>query len=297
MEALPPRAVFVTRPSEYEHLIARHATRDQVRFFLEQRGHTLAEVEARHALQESAIAAAHAALPGEWRYADVRREDLDRFLFTPEDLVVAVGQDGLVPNVAKYLSGQKVIGINTDPGRNDGVLVRFTVNHLDGLFERAWHADAQIEARTMAEAKLDSGDRLVALNELFIGHRSHQSARYFIADDGRGEEQSSSGLIVATGTGATGWARSIMLATGADLQLAPTQTALGWFVRELFPSVATGTSMRRGVLTNDTLRITSHMNDGGVVFADGMEADFLQFGWGRKLEVGVASEKLNLVTA
>ena len=45
----------------------------------------------------------------------VERNDLDRFVFGPEDVVVAVGQDGLVANVAKYLDGQPVIGINPEP--------------------------------------------------------------------------------------------------------------------------------------------------------------------------------------
>lgn len=297
MGTLPPRGVFVTRQSEYDYLLARHATREQARFFLEQRGQTLEEVEARHALQEAAVAAAHAALPTEWRSANVQRDDLDRFLFTPEDVVVAVGQDGLVPNVAKYLSGQKVIGVNPDAARFDGVLVRFAVESLPDLLPRVWHSDADVEKRTMAEGRLDSGERLLALNELFVGHRSHQSARYLIDGGDEAEEQSSSGLIVATGTGATGWARSIMLATGADMQLAPTQKALGWFVREPFPSVASGTSMRRGTLSGKHLSLTSRMNDGGVVFADGIEADFMHFGWGRRLEVGIAKETLNLVVA
>ncbi|RJY08970.1 NAD(+)/NADH kinase [Aurantiacibacter aquimixticola] len=297
MGALPPRAVFVTRPTEYESLIARHATRDQARFFLQQRGQDLAEVEARHERQEAALSAAHAALPDEWRHADVPRADLDRFLFTPEDVIVAVGQDGLVPNVAKYLDGQKVIGVNPDPDRYDGVLVRFRAQQLASLYIRAWHGDAEVERRTMAEGRLDNGDRLVALNELFIGHRTHQSARYLIEDGAAREEQSSSGLIVATGTGATGWARSIMIATGAAVELAPTQTALGWFVREPFPSVSTGIAMKHGTLGGKPLTLTSRMNDGGVVFADGMEADFLNFGWGRRLEVGVAKERLHLVTS
>jgi len=57
------------------------------------------------------------AIPSDWRRARVDRADLDRFLFEPEDVVVAVGQDGLVANVAKYLTGQPVIGCNPDPKR------------------------------------------------------------------------------------------------------------------------------------------------------------------------------------
>jgi hypothetical protein len=48
--------------------------------------------------------------------------DLDRFLLDPEDIVVAVGQDGLVANVAKYVQDQPVIGVNPEPDRNPGVL-------------------------------------------------------------------------------------------------------------------------------------------------------------------------------
>lgn len=147
----------------------------------------------------------------------------------------------------------------------------------------------------MAEGVLDTGERLSALNELFIGHRSHQSARYRIADGQIAEEQSSSGLIVATGTGATGWARSIMEATHATIKLKPEENALAWLVREPFPSIATGTSMRGGKLTREPLAITSHMNDGGVIFADGIEQDFLAFDWGRSITIRPSATALFLV--
>ena len=295
MSSLPPRAVFVTRESEFDLLLARHATREQARFFLEKRGQSLAEVEARHLALQASLAAAHAAVPDEWRQAAVRRADLDRFLFAPEDVVVPVGQDGLVANVAKYLTGQKVIGVNPAPSLYDGVLVRFDVAQLGSVLRRAVHDDVDLQRRTMVEGRLDSGETLVALNELFIGHRSHQSARYAIAEGDVVEEHSSSGVIVASGTGATGWARSIMLATGQDVPLDPVEQALGWFVREPFPSVATGTTMRAGRIGRRALSLTSHMNEGGVIFADGIEHDFLAFDWGRKLDVGVARQALNLV--
>jgi len=104
-------------------------------------------------------------------------------------------------------------------------------------------------------------------------------------------------VIVASGTGATGWARSIMLATGAAIDLNPTQREVGWFVREPFPSRATGVTLRAGRLDTGRLTVTSLMNEAGVVFADGIEHDFLNFGWGQSLEVGVAERSLNLVVA
>ena len=147
----------------------------------------------------------------------------------------------------------------------------------------------------MAEAQLDTGETLLALNELFIGHRSHQSARYLIDTGSLREQQSSSGLIVATGTGATGWARSIMEATASPLELSPEEEALGFFVREPFPSISTGTTVRSGKLSGGTLALNSRMNDGGVIFADGIEQAFLAFEWGRQPQVGVSRRKLCLV--
>lgn len=295
MATLAPRAVFVTRETDYELLLARHATVEQARFYLQTRGQSLATLEARHQQFGEVMAAARAAVPTDWRRASVGRADLDRFLFTAEDVVVAVGQDGLVPNVAKYLAGQPVIGINPAPDLYDGVLVRHRVEQLGGLLPRTWHGDADFERRTMVEGILDTGERLCALNELFVGHRSHQSARYHIEDAATQEEQSSSGVIVATGTGATGWARSIMEATNRKISLSPQERALGWFVREPFPTVATGNAMRAGKLTDQRLKLTSRMNDGGIIFADGIEQDFLSFDWGRRVEVSVATNALSMV--
>jgi NAD kinase len=297
MAALTPRVVFVTRETDYELLVARHATRDQARFFLETRGQRIEDVEARHARFQAVLAAARAAVPGEWRQALVRRADLDRFLFAPEDLVVPVGQDGLVANVAKYLDAQPVLGVNPAPDLYDGVLVRLTVERLAKLLPASAAGAAPVERRTMVQAQLDGGETMTALNEIFVGHRSHQSARYRIADRDDAEDQSSSGLIVASGTGATGWARSIAEATGLDLGLGREERAVGYWVREPFPSVATATRLRAGRIVEAPLTVTSRMNDGGVIFADGIEQDHIAFDWGRTARLSAAPRALHLVTA
>ncbi|MDJ0970243.1 MAG: hypothetical protein QNJ06_10180 [Kiloniellales bacterium] len=296
MTSTAPRAVVVTRETDYEALLARHATREQARFFLESRGQTLEAAEVRHDRLQSALQQVRAAIPLDWRRSLIRRGDLDRFLFGPEDVVVAVGQDGLVANLAKYLDGQPVLGINPEPEVNPGVLVPLLPAVAGELLLPAAEGAADLEPRTMAEARLDDGQSLLALNEIFVGHRSHQSARYQLAGDGQVEEQSSSGIIVATGTGATGWARSIMESRRISLELDPVAPELGFFVREPWPSATTGTTLSAGRLNEGAaLGVLSHMQSGGVVFADGIEADRLSFDWGRRLEVRVAERRLNLV--
>ena len=299
MAGATPRVVVVTRQTEYAALLARHGTREQARFFLATRGRTVEELEEADAVSRAAVVAVAAAIPTEWRRARVDRGDLDRFLFEPDDLVVAVGQDGLVANAAKYLSGQLVIGCNPDPSRYEGVLVRHAPANVGGLVARAAAGDVEVLERTMVQAVLDDGQRLLALNEIFVGHRSHQSARYRLVAAGREERQSSSGVVVTTGTGATGWGRSIALERHSELAMpAPPERALAFFVREAWPSVATGATLTEGRIETDAaLAIHSEMNEGGVAFGDGIEADSLDFGWGRRLELRVASERLRLLAA
>jgi NAD kinase len=292
-----PRVVVVTRATDYEALLARHGTREAARFFLETRGQAIADVEGRHRRFEAALHRVLAALPVKWRRSRIDRADLARFVFEPADLVLAVGQDGLVANAAKYLAGQVVVGVNADPERFDGVLVPHRPERAAELLHRAADGNAEIEARTMVEARLDDGQRLLALNEVFVGHRTHQSARYRVRRGEREERQSSSGIVIATGTGATGWARSIHRAYRTDVGLpAPVDPRLAFFVREAFPSVATGTSLADGALVEDEeLEVISEMNDGGTLFGDGIEEDRLDFRWGMRARVRIARETLRLV--
>lgn len=295
--SLPPRVVVVTRPTEYRALVAEHGTHQQAQFFLETRGQSIEALVERDRKQEAALAAVLAAVPLKWRRTRVSRKDLGRFLFAPEDLVVVVGQDGLVANLAKYLSGQPVIGLNPDRGQYDGILVPHDPSAAADLLLEAVQHRSSLEERTMVEAKLDDGQRLLALNEVFIGHQAHQSARYRLTWSGEHERHSSSGLIVATGTGATGWARSIHLERHSSLDPpAPTQAALLFFVREAFPSISTGTALTEGVvLPGEPLAIMSEMNRGGVIFGDGIEDDYLKFDWGRTVQIGIAEARLRLV--
>ena len=295
--SLAPRVVLVHRTTEYEELVARHGTHGQAAFFLASRGRDIREVAERHHGSRRALAEVAAAIPLTWRQARVERADLDRFLFAPEDVVVVVGQDGLVANVAKYLAGQPVLGIDTDPGRNPGVLVRHRPADAAALLPAALTGDA--DELTMVEAVADDTQRLVALNEIYLGAAGHQTARYRLGLDGDGgvvEAQASSGVLVGTGTGATGWIRSVWQERASGLPLPrPTEDRLLWFVREAWPSPATGTSLVAGDLpARASLHLTVE-SERLIAFGDGMERDALELTWGQTVRVGVCGERLRLV--
>ena len=267
---LAPRVVVVHRRTELDELLLRHGTRGQAQFFLSSRGRSLEEVDDRHDTLARALGDVSAAIAIDWRRADVERGDLGRFQFTQDDIVVAVGQDGLVANVAKYLDGQPVIGVDPEPERNAGALVRHAPQDFVEILEAVVTGSAVFETRAMVEAALDDGQAIVALNEVFVGHPTHQSARYRLRPEGEEERQSSSGLIVSTGTGATGWSRSISQQSHSRIVLPqPSDRRLVWFVREAWPSPATGTSLVEGVLEEHaSLRLVAE-TDGLVVFGDG----------------------------
>lgn len=298
--SLAPRAVLVHRTTEYEELVARHGTHGQAAFFLASRGRDLEEVAERHRRTRRASAEVTAAIPSTWRQTRVERGGLDRFLFGPEDVVVVVGQDGLVANVAKYLAGQPVVGIDTDPGRNPGVLVRHRPQDVGELLPLVLGGGAGVSELTMVEVVADDTQRLVALNEIYLGAAGHQTVRYRLGLEGDGgvaEAQASSGVLVGTGTGATGWIRSVWQERGGDgLELPdPSERRLLWFVREAWPSPATGTSLVAGELSAARRLTLTVESERLIAFGDGIESDAVELTWGQRVTVGVCEERLRLV--
>lgn len=164
------RIVIVTRATPLEHLLARCGTRGQVEFYLRTRGQELAPYQDTHDRFTASLESVQAALPTHLRRVRVEREELDRFLFSPDDVVLVVGQDGLVANVAKYVDGQPVIGVNPDPERFDGILCRHTSVDVRELLLAYLGGSVrlELEKRAMALAEREDGQRLYALNEIFV---------------------------------------------------------------------------------------------------------------------------------
>ncbi len=243
MTARTPRVVVVVRESEYELLLARHATHAQASFFLSNRGQAIEDVQQRHRRFTGALQKVGSSIPAEWRRTRVLRHDLDRFAFGPDDIVVIVGPDGLVANTSKYLEGQPVLGINPDAALYDGVLTPHSPDAAADLLSMVHRQQASYQRRTMVQATLDDGQQLLALNEVFIGVRT-------------------------------------------------------FFVREAFPSGVTGTDLTEGLVDPDEqLQVISEINEGGVIFGDGIESDHLIFDWGQTVTVRTADRKLQLVAA
>ena len=312
------KIVLVTRPTRLAELVLRFNTVSQARFYIEHQGADFSDYLREDETYHRALVEAEEALGQMARLQTVDRSFLPNFVFAREDTVVTLGQDGLVANTLKYLDGQPVVGVNPDPERWDGRLLPFRVGDLPKLMPEVILRKRQTHSVTMAKATLNNGQALYAVNDLFIGPKTHTSARYFLRYGKAGETQSSSGVIVSTGMGATGWLKSLLTGAGAIANAASQDGKAGlrqpacyeravngfkwesdylfFTVREPFPTCTTGASLVFGrVTTKDPLVLESQMAENGVIFSDGIEKDFLEFNSGTKAVIGIAEKKGALV--
>jgi hypothetical protein len=237
----------------------------------------------------------------------VKREFLPTFDFRGCVLIVVLGQDGLVANAAKYVGNLPIVGVNPDPKRIDGILVPFHVRQLRPIVQRARNDRGQFRSVTLAQVGLNDGQRMLAFNDFFLGCQSHVSARYTLRVGGKAEPQSSSGIIISTGAGSTGWLSSVFnMTTGvarwmrrqmpATVQIDPNDRRLVWVVREPFRSKQSGANLVAGFLEEgQEMFVESLMPTRGVIFSDGIESDFLEFQSGTIATFSVSPQRARLV--
>lgn len=305
MSASDRKVVLVTRHTRLEELVARYHTLAQAKFYIEHLNADFSDYLRENTAYAQSLQVTVETLQAWGRYQVVDRAYLPNFLFAPDDIVVALGQDGLVANTMKYLDGQPLVGVNPEPSRWDGLLLPFQPKDLPAVIDDVANGRRPTKAVTMAEARLSDGQTLRAVNDLFIGPRTHTSALYDIELGERHESQSSSGLIVSTGLGSTAWLKSIvtgsigivraMHAAGPRGEYQPQAwdaDRLTFAVREPFPSRSSTTELVYGSVTaSRPLKLRSRMPEHGVIFSDGVESDYLRFTAGMEATIAIASTR------
>jgi NAD kinase len=301
----PEYAIIVKNKTRLEALKERFNTKLQAKFYIETQGGNFEDYEHEDDVFHESLHKLQAQLSNVIKHKMVERSFLPSYLFSEKNLIVVIGQDGLVANTAKYSQGIPMVAVNPDPERYDGVLLPYTVADFLGGVEDVMAGQYHKQVMNFAEARLNDGQRLLAFNDLFIGASSHISARYRISYEGQSEEQSSSGVIVSTAVGATGWISSVFnMAYGVtgffDKSIQSKRPVLTdrllFAVREPFKSIRTQTDVVIGLISNSQpLLIESFMPSNGVIFSDGIESDFLRFNSGATVTIGISGETATLV--
>ncbi len=327
-------AIIVRNKTRLEQLTERFNTQDQAKFYITQSKKAFNFKKAAKLSKQSAAPPVVDEAPEEefkmydeehkrfYDSFDLLQKNLSRFLkfkvinqdflpsyiFSEKDVVIVIGQDGLVANTAKYVHGIPIIAVNPDPERYDGVLLPFNQNSGVAALQQVLSGEYNYEEVTMAETELNDGQKLLAFNDFFIGPSSHTSARYEISFKGYSENHSSSGIIVSTGAGSTGWLSSLfnmansIHQTFGDIQPLPYQPIqkskdkLVFVVREPFLSKTSQINLTSGVINvADELTLESHMPQNGIIFSDGIQSDFLSFNSGAIATIRIAKVKAKLV--
>lgn len=295
-------AIIVKNKTRLETLIERFNTKAQAKFYIESLGGAFEDYELEHDHFQQMLSLVQRELSTIIKNKLIDRSFLPSFLFNQKQLIIVIGQDGLVANTAKYVNQLPIIAINPDPQRYDGILLSFNVHNFLSAVEKVLNNHHQIKTTHFAEAKLNDGQRLLAFNDLFIGVASHTSARYKITFSNQSEIQSSSGIIVSTKAGSTGWLSSIfnmanaLIKTKRQISTAFKDNELMFVVREPFKSKTSQTQLVNGILNeNNQLSIESLMPINGIIFSDGIESDFLKFNAGSIATIGIAKETAQLV--
>ncbi len=302
-------AIIIKNKTRLETLIERFNTKAQAKFYIERSGGNFNDYEKEHDIFLSSLSTVQRNLSTVLKNKIVERSFLPSFIFNNKQVVVTVGQDGLVANTAKYVKQIPIVAVNPDQERFDGVLMPFNSTNFLVAIDKVIANNYSSKITSFAEAKLNDGQRLLAFNDLFIGATSHVSARYQITYNNKKEEQSSSGIIVSTQAGSTGWLSSIFnMSFGIHKFIEKDNSKkkypklkdhqLIFAVREPFASKKTQVETALGIITNQSkLIIQSFMPNNGLIFSDGIETDFLKFNSGAIATIGIAEEKANLVLA
>lgn len=305
------KLVVVTLKTRLEELIERFNTRAQAKFYIEHMGLNFADYDREHETYTAAVRLLRRQLEGLLpKVQFIERGFLPNFLFTRHDVVVTIGRDGLVVNTAKYLDGQPIVAVNPDPSRIDGVLLPFAPPKVHDAIVKVVEEKATFHEITMAQVHLNDGQTLLAFNDFYLGQRTHLSSRYSLTYRRKTEHQSSSGVLVVTGAGSTGWFSStqnmaaslnrLLLKDKAPplprLRLPWNDPRLVFVVREPFQSKASDVRITSGLVeAGEDLRFESLMPEGGVIFSDGVEADTLAFNSGCVATVRAAERRTKLV--
>lgn len=312
------KIIIIKRKTRLEELIARYNTIEQAKFYIEHLGQDFEDYIIDDRTYHASLKQVVNDSENCGKVHVVDRIYVPNFIFSPQDVVIVVGQDGLVANTLKYLNNQLLIGVNPNKKLYDGILLPFLPHEVKGIIKEVIKNQRGVKEIAMAKAVLNDGQEICGVNDLFIGQKSHVSARYTLEMDGHSERQSSSGIIISTGLGSTGWLKSVLQGASnvidqllrtsennvnskrlhevAQIKMSWDSEYLMYSVREPFPSFATKTQLTFGKIeTNAPLVIKSLMPENGVIFSDGMEEDYLEFTSGKVATICLDSRKGHLV--
>ena len=210
---------------------------------------------------------------------------------TGYDLLLSVGGDGTLLEVARHAGNTPVLGVNSDPIRSTALFCatdRTKITQcVDALLAGTLR---QVPLSRLQIAINNNTLPHYALNDLLIAHSNPATmASYTLRLDAISEPQRSSGLWISTAAGSTA---AIRAAGGRVMPLRSRQRQ--YLVREPYMGDGQRYQLLKGLVPPDLpLEVTSRMRRGRL-FIDGPHLRYA-LGLGDVLSVGLAPTPLRLV--
>ncbi|MCK4650055.1 NAD(+)/NADH kinase [Candidatus Pacearchaeota archaeon] len=179
------------------------------------------------------------------------------------DLVITLGGDGTFIEAANRIEDSYILGINSHPSSSEGALTSLSMNEV-GKLEEILNRELNVIERQRAKVKLN-GEVLDerASNEVYVGAENNfHTSRYIINYRDKKEEQRSSGVIISTGTGSSGWFKS-----AGGKQFNANEKKLGFIVREPYygERVYVSTVLGGDILSDEKISFESKRDSGGII--------------------------------
>jgi hypothetical protein len=148
------------------------------------------------------------------------------------ELIVAIGGDDTLKRISHFVDDNLIVGVNSDPSRSVGALLNYSFEEAEKLYALLESDSYKVDNWTRIDVNYNGSFLGKAASELFIGAReSDFPSRLTVDFPNRTLDLKGSGLLVATGAGASGWYKS----AGGLWQSDRTSPKLAWINRE--PSI------------------------------------------------------------
>lgn len=212
-----------------------------------------------------------------WKVSFTRSSRRSRIRYSRYDLVITIGGDGTFLDAARNITGQLILGINSDPEWSVGQFCSATKETFPSVLDKILSGRFKVTALNRIRLSIKgAGVKVNILNDILFCHRNPAAmSRYYLTANGRKEEQRSSGVWVATAAGSTG---AIQSAGGKELPI--TSKRLQYKPRELYTAFGDRTYKLRGGFFDGKKGLKIHsLIPNGVVYIDGSHVCYpLMFG-------------------
>jgi NAD kinase len=287
------RTVIVTRVARAKEIRAKYASSSLARFVMNEEGESYDNYEDEEENLRKVVDTVSQLCGELGPVLTIERGLLPGTPLLHNDRIICIGQDGLVANTLRYAKDIPIYGVNPDPKRYEGVLLKFSTDSIKDYLSlnNKSNKGPAYQKLTLGECKISTGASFIAANDFFVGKRDHSSALYRLEFDKQSERQSSSGIIVSTPMGATGWQRSVVQGAVSILKSIGgfkkgvkfnppllDKPSLRFWVREPWPSLQSQANLVCGSIgASNPFVVVSEMGEGGVIFADGITQDAYSF--------------------